>query len=717
MKTTLLYIALSLLLALPFAGCDGSDPVNPGGEPGTSEREEIRGILSVTARVGEIETATRIGLHADNPTASGFLARYEMGQKMTVQLDNATGEFTYARSRWIPAVAPPLFPAGKDTCALSVSVSKPGSLQDGAAEGLLSADDLIHEDSSFTLDKHLNLTLTHAKALIEFDFGETILASPPTIGNEVAYKIPNTNRYYFLQSPGVDRFVMTCVYNNYTFTFDIIAPDISKNETFTPNTFYKVTFALLPGGSRLTILTVAIEAWPESPVKGTGNADLPSFQIHGWSGDATLVFTNGETSAITLDAVGQATWTPASPPRTLKSIRKGEREILIGRVENELIRLSLTNDGDVQPRMFEGGTLVLVNTVAELYKVLALYQNTPAVPVTVIQETDIDCMGEPRTYTNAFYASFDGGDHVIKNVNADFPDKGYVGGLFGTVHATVRNLHIASGKVSGYNRVGGIAGQVNATGQLINCTNAASVVASGQYSGGVAGYVNGGKLLRVINSGEVTSEYGDQGGLCGGLANNSRILESANTGGVTCIYESSQARVGGLVGYLASTSTTAEITACYNAGPVTGTSYVGGLVGSCQAGRFVACYNVGRVVSTYDGSQYCGGIFGRVYATGTPSVIACYNAGEIVPIPGKSYVGAFFGNDLAGITVRNGFYAGYSVSGLSQSAAGVKAFSDIDWPVDDPSKSWGVGTSGTDGYYWKDLGSHASARYPALYWE
>ncbi|MDR2414985.1 MAG: hypothetical protein LBD64_08390 [Odoribacteraceae bacterium] len=715
MKTRYIYFVLPLLAGLLLAGCGDDDTTTKEETSGTGGEEQSRGIASITALVGDLETISRAGIHPENPTGSAFLARYEAGQGMTVRLDDETALFTYRQSRWFPEGSPLLFPAGKDTCALRVSVGKAGSVQDGTATGLLLADELVHEDARFTPDKHPTLTLNHAKALLEIDFGETILSGDVTIGQEVAYKIPNANRYHFLQEAGTSRVEIHCMYNYYAFTFEVDAAGLSSGNTFEANACYKAVIKMLPGGSRLALFSVSVGEWPESPSRGVASEGEFSLGVQGWEGEMTVLFTNDETMVVPLNGAGQATWTAQSPPRVIRGIKRDNVEILIGREERGMIQLLVNAAGEVQPRVSNGGSIVRVNTVAELYRAIGAYATALSSPVTVVQEADLDLMNEARVYANDFYANYDGGGYAIKNVNANFAGKSYVGGLFGTVHATVQNARVVSGSVSGSGRVGGIAGQVNATGQVINCSNAASVDATGAYSGGIAGYMNGGKLARTVNSGTITSSYGDQGGICGSATSSVLLLECRNAGDVICTYTSSQARVGGLVGHLPNTANM-EITACYNEGLVKGTTYVGGLLGNAHIGKLTACYNAGRVESTLSGLQYCGGIVGRVYLTGSPSVIACYNSGQVVTA-GTTYAGAFFGNDLAGITVRDGYFTGYPVSGLSQSAAGAKAFSATDWPVDNASIGWGVGTSGANGYYWKELGDHASSTYPRLYWE
>ncbi|KAA6312623.1 hypothetical protein EZS27_036475, partial [termite gut metagenome] len=70
-------------------------------------------------------------------------------------------------------------------------------------------------------------------------------------------------------------------------------------------------------------------------------------------------------------------------------------------------------------------------------------------------------------------------------------------------------------------------------------------------------------------------------------------------------------------------------------------------------------------------------------------------------------------------TVSNCFYSGYDNAGYLGESNTAQAFSSSAWPASDSGKNWGVGTSGTDGVYWKSIGSWngGTPTYPTLYWE
>ncbi|WP_348982858.1 cell wall-binding repeat-containing protein [Desulfosporosinus sp. Sb-LF] len=174
--------------------------------------------------------------------------------------------------------------------------------------------------------------------------------------------------------------------------------------------------------------------------------------------------------------------------------------------------------------------------------------------------------GSPKAWTpigvyalndssRAFKGSFNGGGHTIKGVyiSNSLDNQGLFGYISG---ATVKNVGVIDGSISGKIYVGGIVGC--STGSSVeNCYNTSPVAGIG-YVGGVVGGGNTGNLVKnCYNTGAVTGTITDQ--------------PNAGTG------------IGGVAGIY----TGGSVENCYNTGKVSGASPVGGVVGILQGGGAV----------------------------------------------------------------------------------------------------------------------------------
>ncbi len=169
-----------------------------------------------------------------------------------------------------------------------------------------------------------------------------------------------------------------------------------------------------------------------------------------------------------------------------------------------------------------------------------------------------------------FTGTFDGLGHTITGLYINRPSTDYVG-LFGyTNAATIRNVGLVSGSVTGSNYVGGLMGY-NYGGTISNSYNTGNVTSSGSYSyvGGLVGW-NHGAITNSYSTGTVTgtNHYYYVGGLVGWISGT--ISNSYSTGAVT-----GTNGVGGLAGV----NHYSTISNSYSTGSVTGTNGVGGLVG------------------------------------------------------------------------------------------------------------------------------------------
>lgn len=202
---------------------------------------------------------------------------------------------------------------------------------------------------------------------------------------------------------------------------------------------------------------------------------------------------------------------------------------------------------------------------------------------------------------NAFTGKFDGLDYNIFGLTINRSTENDVG-LFGVVNgATINNVTLVGGSITGNYRVGGIVG--NAIGKntvISNATNSASVTGNSQV-GGIVGIITGNsdnksKVNNVINTGTINGNAGnDVGGLIGSLNNSQLIGNSYNLGAVT----SSGHDVGGLVGSALNSTIGDGTNLVYNRLDVTGAYNVGGIVGNMEGSTVKNAENSGTVLATW----------------------------------------------------------------------------------------------------------------------
>ncbi len=204
--------------------------------------------------------------------------------------------------------------------------------------------------------------------------------------------------------------------------------------------------------------------------------------------------------------------------------------------------------------------------------------------------------------SKSFQGTFDGNNHIIKNMTITRPTESYIG-LFGrTVGATIQQLGIVNCTVSGKDYVGGLVGD-NYSSTLSNSYSTGSVTGA-WYIGGLVGYNYSSTLSNSYSTGSVNGND-IVGGLVGANRNSSTISNSYSTGSV-----SGNNRVGGLVGANWYSSTLSN---SYSTGSVTGSgSYVGGLVGCSYSSSTISnCVAANASVIATQASTYINRIVGR----------------------------------------------------------------------------------------------------------
>ncbi|MBR6826293.1 MAG: heparinase II/III family protein, partial [Oscillospiraceae bacterium] len=122
-----------------------------------------------------------------------------------------------------------------------------------------------------------------------------------------------------------------------------------------------------------------------------------------------------------------------------------------------------------------------------------------------------------------FKGTFDGNNHVVKNLCIFAPGQGYTG-FFGEVgNATVKNFGIESGIVFGGQKSGGLTGLANYV-KLENCFNKARVIGNGAHIGGLVGQLGGtSTITNCYNHGNIRNTSSVTGGIVGYIAGKSEV--------------------------------------------------------------------------------------------------------------------------------------------------------------------------------------------------
>lgn len=202
---------------------------------------------------------------------------------------------------------------------------------------------------------------------------------------------------------------------------------------------------------------------------------------------------------------------------------------------------------------------------------------------------------------NAFTGKFDGLDYNIFGLT--IKNGGENTGLFGyTNNATISNVTLVGGSITGKDNVGAIVGNANNT-TLTNVVNSAAVSGDSNV-GGIVGIATNSAIKDAINTGTINGLGDNVGGLIGNLQNSKLdttkevekglIGNSYNLGDVS----GNGHNVGGLVGS-ASNSTIGDGTnLVYNRMDVTGDYNVGGIVGNMVGSTVQNAENSGTVLAS-----------------------------------------------------------------------------------------------------------------------
>ncbi|WP_400203484.1 InlB B-repeat-containing protein [Candidatus Methanomassiliicoccus intestinalis] len=258
------------------------------------------------------------------------------------------------------------------------------------------------------------------------------------------------------------------------------------------------------------------------------------------------------------------------------------------------------------------------------------------------------------TSVHSFKGTFDGQGKTISGLMVSIEGEvletstnGFLAvGLFGWNEGSIKNVILSNSSISAVAiaesegacaYAGGIAGANVESGKILNCNNAAKVIASSpshSYAAGIAG-LNEATISLCTNSGEVCIKHSTQ-----------YLSHTANVNGEIKYY-GPDGWTGGIVGL----NVNGEISQCVNHGKIYSSSldpntsvslnslngislsyYVGGIVSYNMGGTISECINKGEIIASIDlnntqyGSYACtGGIAGL----NSYKISNCYNSGVI----------------------------------------------------------------------------------------
>lgn len=221
-----------------------------------------------------------------------------------------------------------------------------------------------------------------------------------------------------------------------------------------------------------------------------------------------------------------------------------------------------------------------------------------SIDATSTEQNDFTSIG---SVNDAFKGKFDGIDYNIFGLT--IKNGGKNTGLFGyTNNATISNVTLVGGSITGSNNVGAIVGNANNT-TLTNVVNSAAVSGDSNV-GGIVGSANNSAIKDAINTGTINGSDYNVGGLIGNLQNSKLdttkevekglIGNSYNLGDVS----GNGHNVGGLVGSASNSTIGDDTNLVYNRMDVTGAYNVGGIVGNMTASTVQNAENSGTVLAS-----------------------------------------------------------------------------------------------------------------------
>lgn len=301
--------------------------------------------------------------------------------------------------------------------------------------------------------------------------------------------------------------------------------------------------------------------------------------------------------------------------------------------------------------------------------------------------------------TGSFTGSFNGQGFGLSGLTINRASTNYVG-LFGyTSGATLANVKLVGGSVTGSDGVGALVGYM--TGGTLGSASASTTVSgtsTGEANtGGLVGTNDGGAIADASASGNVTGAGYQIGGLVGINFNGGSITRAYATGNVTGTNPNNGlGYVGGLVGANGYSGNGGSISQSYATGTVRAAAGpIGGFVGHNE-GSITDSYATGAVIGQGSASNI-GGFVGVNFVNGT--IGNSYSTGYVA---GGSQMGGFAGYNNGGSSAITNAYWDIQTSGQTLGSAGgvaagitgrTSAQLQGSLPAGFASSIWGIGTN------------------------
>ena len=290
---------------------------------------------------------------------------------------------------------------------------------------------------------------------------------------------------------------------------------------------------------------------------------------------------------------------------------------------------------------------------------------------------DIDLSGAPWTplgsSSQPFTGTLYGRGYKITGLAFDNTSSGDANGsragLFRYVRdATIDGIHLEGVSISGYERCGALAGEVQGATTIRNCSAQGSVSGNYNYIGLLAGCITGSGVLfeGCATTGSVSAVQSDAGGFAGIVYGGAATFIDCHASAAVSSAGSGTSR-GGFLSALYSGSGASSFTRCTVEGSVSasGNSYVGGFISYVgRPGTFTDCSANVRV----SGGQHTGGFAGRICDGANGSTFLRCTAGGDVSATSDS-AGGFVGTSEKNATFTECRALG-AVSSTSEKAGG-----------------------------------------------
>lgn len=267
---------------------------------------------------------------------------------------------------------------------------------------------------------------------------------------------------------------------------------------------------------------------------------------------------------------------------------------------------------------------------------------------------------------DGFTGTFDALDFHIFDLTINRRDMDNVGLFSKTKGATLNNVTLVGGKITGQNNVGTLVGEARDT-TITGAVNSAAVIGAANV-GGLVGTGTGVTLNDAVNMGDITGTDHAVGGLAGNLTNGTISGKSYNIGNVGGPDDTNQPYdVGGLVG-VATGSTLGNEKAkdgiIYNGLTVKGKYNVGGIAGRLENSTLQNAENRSAIKATgFTTESYV--YQGDGYRPNNPKVQVSNVGGLVGTSTGNTFTNVTnLGNVSSAMGEGHDYYDGGNVGGI-----------------------------------------------------